>query len=392
MTIFAKGTHLEGEMKPPELTVGIEEEYFLVHLESRDLAEDPPEEFMLECTKKLDKRVSPEFMRSQIEVGTRPHASIISAIKELEEMRATIAAIAKKFDLAPIAASTHPFANYREQIPTHRQRYEDLASDLGTPVRRLQICGCHVHIGISDKDLLIDIMNQASYFLPHILALSTSSPFWSGEDTSLSSYRLSVFDALPRTGLPDYFDSFGEYERLIGQLVRVGSIEDASKIWWDIRPSSHYPTLEMRISDVCTNINDCAAIAATFQALIAMLYRLRQSNQRWRIYPRLTIEENRWRAMRYGINGKLIDLGAGKSVAVKYLVDELIELLREDAKKLGTIKQLNHLKTIIKRGTSSDKQREIFQTAIRNGASKQEALKQIIDFLIKETSKEHISK
>lgn len=374
-------------MQPPELSVGIEEEYFLVNLETRDLAQDPPKEFMQLCSKRLHQRVSPEFMRSQVEVGTRPHASISEAIKELEEMRATIIEVASKFELAPIAASTHPFANYREQIPTHRQRYEELASELGTPILRLQICGCHVHVGIMDEDTRIDIMNQASYFLPHILAVSTSSPFWSGDDTSLNSYRLCVFDALPRTGLPDYFESYGEYQRVIAHLINTGSIEDASKIWWDIRPSSRFPTLEMRVADVCTNIEDCAAIAATYQALISMLYRLRVKNQRWRIYPRLTLEENRWRAMRHGVNGELIDLGVGKSVPFTNLIDELVEVLAEDAERLGTTKQLKHLKTIIKRGTSADKQRKIFNKAIQEGANKHDALKAVVDHLIVETAK-----
>ncbi len=373
-------------MKPPELSVGIEEEYFLVDLETKDLAQDPPKEFMEQCSKKLDSRVSPEFLRSQIEVGTRPHASIKNAIKELEEMRATIIDVAAEFDLAPIAASTHPFANYKLQIPTHRQRYEELAKDLGAPVRRLQICGCHVHVGIADDDMRIDIMSQAAYFLPHILALSTSSPFWSGEDTSLNSYRLCVFDALPRTGLPDYFESYGEYERVIEHLVNTGSIEDATKIWWDIRPSSRFPTLEMRVADVCTDINDCASIAAIYQALISMLYRLREKNQRWRIYPRLTLEENRWRAMRHGVNGKLIDLGIGKSVPFKQLAIEMVELLEEDAGRLGTINELKHIKTIVKRGTSADRQRKIFHAAIKSGTNKQQALEKVVDHLMNETA------
>ncbi len=373
-------------MEPPELSVGIEEEYFLVDLETRDLAQDPPKEFMQLCAKKLDKRVSPEFMRSQVEVGTLPHASVQGAVRELEELRAIIIEVASKFDLTPIAASTHPFANYRLQIPTHRQRYEDMASELGTPVRRLQICGCHVHIGISDDDMRIDLMNQVSYFLPHILALSTSSPYWNGEDTLLNSYRLCVFDALPRTGLPDNFASYSEYKRVIAHLVNTGSIEDASKIWWDIRPSNSFPTLEMRIADVCTNINDCAAIAATYQALISMLYRLRVNNQRWRIYPHLTLEENRWRAMRYGTNGELIDLGVSKSIHLSQLVDELIDLVAQDAKELGTVKQLNHLKSIVKQGTSADRQRKAFEQAIKSGKDKQTALTRVVDHLIKETA------
>ena len=375
-------------MEMPILSLGIEEEYFLVDLESRNLADNPPEEFMSKCIEKLHSQVSPEFMRSQIEVGTRPHASVDDAVAELTEMRSAIAEIARQFDLAPIAASTHPFANYRQQIPTNRQRYEDLAVDLGTPVRRLQICGCHVHAGIEDADLRIDLMNQIPYFLPHILALSTSSPFWEGEDTRLQSYRLCVFDALPRTGLPDTFNSAAEYDRLIAQMVNAGCIEDATKIWWDIRPSHRYPTLEMRVADVCTNIADCAALAATYQALLSMLCRLRMENKRWRIYPNLLIQENRWRAMRYGANGELVDLGKGRGIRLAELVDELIELVAEDAERLGTTNHLEHLRTIISRGTSADKQRIIYNEAINTGGSKQSAFNAVVDHLVEETVKQ----
>jgi carboxylate-amine ligase len=372
-------------MEFPALTVGIEEEYFLVDLESRNLAEDPPAEFMQTCRKKLDTQVSPEFMRSQIEVGPHPHKNVASAIGELTEMRATIANVAQQFGLAPIAASSHPFGNYREQIPTSRHRYEELAKDLGTPARRLQICGCHVHAGIEDDNLRIDLMNQVSYFLPHLLALSTSSPYWEGEDTGLQSYRLCVFDALPRTGLPEIFASYGEYKRVIAQMVNSGCIEDATKIWWDIRPSDRYPTVEMRIADVCTDIADCAAIAATYQALLSMLYRLRISNQRWRLYPRLLIQENRWSAMRYGAKGNLIDLGKGKATPMGELIDELIELVAEDADRLGTTKEVAHMKTIANRGTSADRQREIFQQETGKGKSTSEAFKTVVDHLIVET-------
>ena len=374
-------------MKMPVLSVGIEEEYFLVDMESRDLADNPPEEIMAICSRKLDNRVSPEFMRSQIEVGTHPDVTVSACIAELTEMRSVIAEVAGEFGLAPIAASTHPFANYRDQIPTSRQRYEDLAVDLGTPARRLQICGCHVHAGIEDDDLRIDLMNQASYFLPHMLALSTSSPFWEGEDTGLQSYRLCVFDALPRTGLPDIFDSYAEYQRVVTQMVDAGCIEDATKIWWDIRPSSRYPTLEMRVADVCTDIADCAAIAATYQAILSMLCRLRMENMRWRIYPRLLLQENRWRGMRYGADGELIDLGKGEGAPMRELVDELVALVAEDAERLGTTVELNHLKTIVSRGTSADRQRKVYRTTIEVGKSKRQAFEAVVDHLIAETIK-----
>ncbi len=375
-------------MKMPILTVGLEEEYFLVDLETRNLADNPPAEFMEKCTEKLDDQVSPEFMRSQIEVGTRPHGTITGAICELKDMRAQIANIARQFDLAPIAASTHPFAHYRQQIPTNRKRYEDLATNLGTPVRRLQICGCHVHAGIEDEDLRIDLMNQVCYFLPHILALSTSSPFWEAEDTGLQSYRLCVFDALPRTGIPDAVNSAAEYHRVVAQLVEAGCVEDATKIWWDVRPSDRYPTLEMRIADVCTDIADCAAIAAAYQALLSMLVRLRMENKRWRIYPRLLIHENRWQAMRYGAKGELIDLGKGQKVPMAELVEELITLVAEDANRLGTTAEINHLRTIVARGTSADRQRAVYNATKGKGSTQQEAFNAVVDHLVAETVKD----
>ncbi len=374
-------------MEAPSLTVGIEEEYFLVDLESRNLADDPPAEFMQICKDRLSDQVSPEFMRSQIEVGTRPHKSVLQAVTELAEMRATIAEVAARFDMAPIAASTHPFGHYRDQIPTHRQRYEELAADLGTPVRRLQICGCHVHVGIEGDDLRIDLMNQASYFLPHILALTTSSPYWEGEDTRMQSYRLCVFDALPRTGIPEVMESSGEYNRLVAELVNSGCIEDATKIWWDIRPSDRYPTIEMRVADVCTNVADAASIAALFQAVLSMLYRLRMDNQRWRIYPRLLLQENRWRAMRYGVKGELIDLGKGKTVAFAELADELINIVGEDARQLGTTRELQHIMSIVEHGTSADRQRVVYDNAIKAGKDQKNAYKAVVDHLIKETVK-----
>ena len=372
-------------MDRPAFTVGIEEEYFLVDLESRDLAQDPPDELMKICGERLGDQVTPEFLRSQIEVGTRPHKTVAAAITELAEMRATIAEVAGKFDLGLIAASSHPFADYHAQSHTDKERYDTLARDIGAPLRRLQICGCHVHAGIGDDDLRIDLMGQIAYFLPHLLALTTSSPFWRGEDTGLMSYRLSVFDALPRTGLPDEFDSYTQYQRLVDQMVRSGGIEDATKIWWDVRPSARYPTLEMRIADVCTRLADCAALAATYQCLLSMLWRLRANNQRWRLYPRTLIQENRWRAMRYGPSGELMDFGKGEPVAYRELAAELADLLAEDADELGCTAEMQHIMTIAAEGTSADRQRAIYNTALETGEDSHTALIAVVDHLMVET-------
>ncbi|HHI81649.1 MAG TPA: carboxylate-amine ligase, partial [Rhizobiales bacterium] len=298
-------------MKEPEFSLGIEEEYLLVDKASRDLVREAPKGLMDECEAELSSQVSPEFLQCQIEIGTRVCKTIQDARADLARLRSTIARIAESHNLAPIAASTHPFADWTNQRFTDKERYQDLARDLQGVGQRMLICGMHVHVGIEDPELRIDIFNQLPYFLPHLLALSGSSPFWQGRDTGLSSYRLTVFDNLPRTGLPPRFASWGEYERSINTLTRNRLIEDATKIWWDLRPSHRFPTLEMRICDVPTFLDDTIAIAALYVCIVRMLYRLRRDNLRWRQYERFLINENRWRAQRYGCSQGLIDFGCG---------------------------------------------------------------------------------
>jgi carboxylate-amine ligase len=371
--------------KEPSFTIGIEEEYLLVNQQTRDLATDPPAAMLSEIDKKLTGQVSPEFLRAQIEVETRVCRTVGEARTDLKHLRKTVAEVANNHGLAPIAAATHPFAKWQDQKHTNKDRYNILAEDLQAVARRLLICGQHVHVGIDDDDLRIDLLNQVPYFLPHLLALSTSSPFWGGENTGLMSYRLTVFDALPRTGLPDRFDSYGEYERLVAQMVGAGLIEDASKIWWDLRPSSRYPTLEMRMTDVCTRLDDAMTVAALYVCIISMLYRLRRDNQRWRIYPPSLINENRWLAQRFGVQGKLVDFGIGQLVEYSELMDELIELVREDAERLDCVAEIEHGREIVRRGTSAQRQLGVFHAAIKNGAGNPEALRQVVDDLIAET-------
>ncbi|MEX2319000.1 MAG: carboxylate-amine ligase, partial [Bauldia sp.] len=284
----------------PSLTIGIEEEYLLVDKETRDLVNDPPEALMEACARALGDHVSPEFLRCQIEIGTPVCRTIGEARHELARMRRVIAGEAGKHNLAPIAASTHPFADWHIQMNTDKDRYNKLARDMQVVARRLLICGMHVHLGVEDEALRIDLFNQLPYFLPHLLALSTSSPFWGGERTGLKSYRLAVFNELPRTGLPPTFADVSEYHRTVDTLVAVGEIEDGTKIWWDLRPSARFPTLEMRITDLCTRLDDAIAVAALYRCLARMLFRLRRSNQRWRNYSSFLINENRWLAQRFG--------------------------------------------------------------------------------------------
>jgi len=235
------------KISEPAFSVGVEEEYLLVDRETRDLVSDPPASLMEECAWLLGEHVSPELMRAQIEVGTIVCANVKEAKKEVKRLRNVIAQVSDKYGYAPLAVSTHPFARWIEQKQTEKDRYSELTKEMQAAARRLLICGMHVHVGIENPELRIDLMNQMTYFLPHMLALSTSSPFWEGENTGLKSYRLTVFDALPRTGLPEQFASFGEYERHIQILVDAGLVKDASKIWWDLRPSARFPTLETRI-------------------------------------------------------------------------------------------------------------------------------------------------
>lgn len=372
-------------MTGPSFSIGIEEEYLLVDRASRDLVPDPPPEMMRECEESLEGQVAPEFLRSQIEVGTRVCDTLGEARGDLARLRGTVAMVAGRHGMAPIAASTHPIAAWDLQKSTPKRRYDVLAQDLQGVVRRLLICGMHVHVGIEDEALRIDLMNQAAYFVPHLLALSTSSPFWRGQDTGLMSYRISVFKELPRTGLPHQFESWGEYQRHIDILVAAGLIEDATKIWWDLRPSARFPTLELRICDVCPRLDDAIAIAALFRCLLRMLWRLRRRNQRWRIYSPMLLDENRWRAQRYGIDGGLVDFGRGTVVPYPELLDELLDLLAEDARHFGCETELAHARTILRRGTGAHCQRRAFAEARAAGADEAEALRLVVDTLAAET-------
>ena len=372
-------------LKEPSFTVGIEEEYLLVDRATRDLVSDMPKALFAACEEALRGQVAPEFLRSQIEVGTRVHASAPAAGAELAALRKTIGGLAAEHGLAPVAASTHPFAHWGAQQPTERARYQAIARDLAGVGRRLVVCGMHVHAGIDDHELRIDLMNQARYFLPHLLVLSTSSPFVEGEDTGLKCYRLAAYNELPRTGLPGRFGSWEEYRRTIGLLVRGGIIEDASKIWWDIRPSARFPTLELRITDVCTLIEDAVCVASLYVSILRMLYRIRRSNQTWRTYPLFLLSENRWRAQRYGVAGTLFDFGKGELVPFRDLIDELLGLVREDAEALGCRPEVEHARTIVARGTSADRQVACFKRLVAEGASRQDALRGVVDHLIAET-------
>ncbi|HAW45917.1 MAG TPA: carboxylate-amine ligase [Roseovarius sp.] len=367
----------------PDFTIGVEEEYLLVDLDSLALA-NAPEGLMEACKSDLEDQVSPEFLNCQIEIGSRVCKTIAEAREDLKRLRSTVAHHARAHNLAPIAASCHPLADWRSQTHTDKQRYNDLQHDLAGVVRRMLICGMHVHVGIEPPDRRIDLMNQMSYFLPHFLALSASSPYWQGQDTGLASYRLTVFDNLPRTGLPPRMESFGSFERSVQVLVDMGVIEDASKIWWDLRPSSRFPTLESRICDVQPRLEDTLTLAALTQAIARMLWRLAIRNQRWRIYDAFLVSENRWRAQRYGTTEGLIDLGRGEIVPMEELAAEMIELVAEDAEFFSSLPEVTRLRDMVAGGTSAERQRAVARAAREGGADEKEALRAVVRHLIEE--------
>lgn len=363
-------------MNIEDLTIGIEEEYQIIDPNTRELTSYISE--MLDQGAVLFRdQVKPEFLQSQLEAGTNICRNIQEARLEVTRLRGIIAEIAQKNGRKIIAAGTHPFSRWQDQIVTDKDRYKTLLDTMQMLARRLLIFGMHVHIGIPDKDLRIDVMNQASYFMPHILALSTSSPFWFGRTTGLKSYRSIIFGDLPRTGVPEYFDSSEDYSRYINTLVKTGCIDEPTKIWWDIRPHPKFPTLEFRVCDCTTRVDEVIAIAALIQAVVAKLIELRRNNQTWRIYRRGLIEENRWRAIRDGVKGQLIDFGKQEQVPLKLLIEELIELLGDIPDRLGTRHEVEYIKTIAEGGSSADRQLRKYQET--------GSMEAVVDMLAEET-------
>jgi len=370
-------------MAEPEFTIGIEEEYLLVDARTYELAE-APEALMDDCAAEFEGQVSPEFLQCQIEVGTKVCHTVGEAREELKKLRSGVAKHAASHGLVPIAVSCHPFGEWKKQHHTNKDRYNALHRDLAGVARRMLISGMHVHVGIGDDDLRADLMSQFSYFLPHLLALSTSSPFWQGEDTGLASYRMTIFDDLPRTGLPPRFQSWAEYERSVQILIDLGIIEDATKIWWDLRPSARFPTLESRICDVMPRLEDTLCLAALTQASMRMLYRLARKNQRWRIYDRFLVGENRWRAQRYGITEGLIDFGERTVLPFAEIVDQWIDLVEADAGVLQSTEEIVGARRIVERGTSADRQRAELKAALAAGQDRDAAMRGVVRHLVEE--------
>ncbi len=367
-----------------EFTIGIEEEYLIIDVGTMNLVSQMPPDLMKECTQELGSQVTKEFLQCQIEVGTKVCSSLQEVSDDLRYLRSTVARIARNHDCLIMAASTHPFSYGSTQL-TDDDRYLHLAQELRHVVERLYISGMHIHVGVSNDELRIDLMNQVTYIVPHLLSLTTSSPFWRGENTGLKSYRVSVFDQLPRTRLPPVFNSYTDYLKHVDVLVHCGVIEDATKIWWDVRPSWRFPTLELRICDMCTNIEDTIAVAAVYRCWLSMLNRLKMKNQRWRSYSDFLIKENRWRAQRYGTDTGLIDFGRREMVSCKDLVEELIEITAKDAEVLNCVDEVQQIRTILERGTSAHRQVTTYKEALAAGRSHELALLDVVKFIVNET-------
>ncbi|HEY3937147.1 MAG TPA: carboxylate-amine ligase [Bryobacteraceae bacterium] len=361
----------------PSFNIGIEEEYQTIDPETRDLRSHIDSEIIEKGKILLKEAVKAEMHQSVVEIGTGICANVKEAAQELKAFRAQMVNLARQNGLRLASAGTHPFADWRKQDIYPDQRYATIVQDLKMVARANLIFGLHVHIGVEDAETRIHLMNAARYFLPHIMALSTNSPFWLGMDTGLKSYRCKVFDKFPRTNIPDYFPSWGEYESFIKLLVKTNCIDNAKKIWWDIRPHPHFPTLEFRICDVPMRADETIAITALIQATIAKLYKLHAANQGFRLYRRALIMENKWRAARYGLDGKLIDFGKQTEVPVRDLIYEYLHFVEDVIDELGSRNEINYIHRILEQGSGADRQLRIFQET--------GDLTKVVDYIVYET-------
>jgi glutamate---cysteine ligase / carboxylate-amine ligase len=357
-------------------TLGIEEEFAIVDPETRELRSHIQE--ILEGGKVLLKeQIKPEMHQSVVELGTEICTSIANAREHVVELRSKLASLANKGSLRIASVGTHPFSHWRDQLITEGDRYKQIVQDMQLLARANLIFGLHVHVGIPNRESAIQVMNQARYFLPHIYALSTNSPFWVGHDTGLKGYRLKVFERFPRTGIPDAFESLSEYEDFCKLLVKTGCIDNPKKIWWDIRLHPFFDTLEMRVCDAQSRVDDTLAIAALIQAVIAKLYKLLKYNTTFRIYRRRLLDENRWRASRYGIAGKLIDFGRETEVETRSLINELLEFVSTEVEELESKREMAHIERIMREGTGADRQLEVFHRT--------NDMKAVVDQIVAET-------
>src|SRR5579871_1015517 len=362
---------------PPIFTIGIEEEYQTVDPSSRDLRSHIHAEMIEKGKMLLQERVKAEMHASVVEVGTSVCKNIKEAKEEVKKLRRDMVRLAKENGLRLASAATHPFGDWRVQEIHPDERYKNIVEDMQLVARANLIFGLHVHIGMEDRETAIHMMNHARYFVPHILALSTNSPFWLGMDTGLKSYRCKVFDKFPRTNIPDYFPSWGEYENFIKLLIKTNCIDNAKKIWWDIRPHPFFNTIEFRVCDIPMRADETIAIAALIQATVAKLYKLHAANQGFRLYRRALIMENKWRAARYGLDGQLVDFGRQEQMPVRDLIYEYLHLVDDVVDELRSRKEINYIHKILEMGTGADRQLRIYKET--GDFSK------VVDYMISET-------
>jgi glutamate---cysteine ligase / carboxylate-amine ligase len=360
---------------------GIEEEYFIYRKKDGGPKPSMSTRFFDAAREALGDRVGPELLQSQIEVATVLCAKGAEARRQLKQFRRTLEAIATGYQLGILAAGTHPTGEWEAQRPTEENRYGRVAHDLQMIARRKMICGMHVHVAVPDRVSRVDLMVRSLPYVPLLLALSTSSPFWHSHRTGLMGYRQALHAELPRSGLPDLFRGEADYDAYVAALIDNRIIADASFIWWVVRPSSTYSTLELRVADSCTHVEDAVAIAALFRCLVRRLTRDPHLNRGLTPAARAIIEENKWRAQRYGIHGSLIDLAAGEARPIALVLSDVIALVAEDAAALGCEAELSALTTILDRGTSADQQLGIYRDALAGGASQPEALGSVVGWL-----------
>jgi carboxylate-amine ligase len=347
-------------VREPSLTLGVEEEYQIIDPRTGELSSYITQ--LLDASGRVTvEGVKPELHQSVVEVGSGVCETPAQIREEIVRLRGAMSTLAAGDGLRILAAGTHPFSSWIDQEITPLERYLGFEEDLQDLARKNLIFGMHVHVGIEDREFLIDAMRVARYFLPHILALSTSSPFWEGRKTGLQSYRSVRWRNFPRTGIPPTFSTYAEYEKIVGSLISANAIQDPSKIWWDLRPHHLYPTLEFRVCDMCTRVDEAVCIAAIIQALVAKLWKLRRDNLTFRVYPLSLIDENKWRAVRYGVSGNLLDLGRETERPARDLIEELVGWFLDDVvDDLGSRKEVEYAFTILERGTSADRQLAAF--------------------------------
>ena len=361
----------------PSFTLGIEEEYQTVDPETRDLRSHIATEMLTQGKVQLGERVKAEMHQSVIEVGTRVCHNIQEAAEDLYDLRRHLIRLAEEQGLMLVAGATHPFADWRSQEIYPDPRYAQVVEDLQLVARSNLIFGLHVHVGIEDKEAAIRIMNSLRYFLPHILALSTNSPFWQGMETGYKSYRAKVFEHFPRTNLPDAFSSYSEFEDYVDLLVKTGCIDNAKKIWWDIRPHPFFNTIEVRICDIPMRAEESIAIAALIQATAATLWRLHSLNVDYRQYSRALLMENKFRAVRYGLEGKLIDFGKQEEVPLRDLIGEYLAFVGDEMRRLGSEKEIGYVRQMLEQGSGADRQLKVFRET--------GSLRDVVDYMAKET-------